>query len=344
MGGELLKNLERLLESFSWGEANALGSLDLDSLTGLRVDSLTGLTIDNLESTKTDQLEALVLLDEGLDAVDDGSNDLFGVSLGCVFAKGLLDGFNEVDFAAHGLVGWLFSWFCRVTILIQKKPSLAVNSHCEKMLKNLMNTYPADDPKADLSHPEHLDYFKQIVREHMDRRPFVHSDAYVAPGAFLAGAVRLGARASVWPSASLRGDIAPIEIGEESNVQDNAVIHVATGQGVLVGRRVTIGHGAIVHACTIGDESLIGMGAIILDGAAIGERCLIGAHATVLMNTVIPPGSMVVGSPARIIRALSAEEQHRLASWADHYLIVSAEYKRRGIVHPVFSPGKTGDH
>jgi len=207
-----------------------------------------------------------------------------------------------------------------------------------------MNTHPADDPRADISHPEHLDYFEKIVREHMDRTPYVPSDAYVAPGAFLAGAVSLGSRASIWPSASLRGDIAPIEIGEESNVQDNAVIHVATGLGVSVGRRVTIGHGAIVHACTIGDESLIGMGAIILDGSIIGERSLIGAHATVLMNTVIPPGSMVVGSPARIVRTLSNEEQQGLGSWADHYLIVSAEYKRRGIVHPEFSCGSTGDH
>ena len=204
-----------------------------------------------------------------------------------------------------------------------------------------MNTHHRDDPRADLSHPEHLDYFRKIVRVHMGRTPCVHTDAYVAPSAFLAGAVSLGARASVWPSASLRGDIATIEIGEESNVQDNAVIHVATGLGVSVGRRVTIGHGAIVHACTIGDESLIGMGAIILDGAVIGERCLIGAHATVLMNTVIPPGSMVVGSPARIVRTLTSEEQQRLGSWADHYLIVSEEYKRRGIVHPDFSARTT---
>ena len=203
-----------------------------------------------------------------------------------------------------------------------------------------MNTHSTDDPRADLSHPEHLDYFRAIVSKHMDQTPCVDAEAYVAPGAFLAGTVHLRARASVWPSASLRGDIAPIEIGEESNVQDNAVIHVATGQGVSVGRRVTIGHGAIVHACTIGDESLIGMGAIILDGAIIGERCLVGAHATVLMNTIIPPGSMVVGSPARIVRTLTAKEQEGLGSWADHYLVTSAEYKRRGIVHADYAGGR----
>jgi gamma-carbonic anhydrase len=197
-----------------------------------------------------------------------------------------------------------------------------------------MNTHPAVDPRNDIFHPEHLDYFAKVVRKHMDHQPDVSPEAYVAPGAFLAGAVSLHARSSVWPCASLRADIAPIVIGEESNVQDNAVVHVATGHGVTVGKRVTIGHGAVVHACSIGDESLIGMGAIILDGAVVGERCLIGAHATVLMNTVIPPGSMVVGSPGKIIRTLSLSEQSGLASWAAHYLIVSTEYKRRGIIHP----------
>ncbi len=196
-----------------------------------------------------------------------------------------------------------------------------------------MNTHPAVDPRSDIRHPDHLDYFAKIVCEHLDRAPRLGQGAYVAPGAFLAGDVSIGTRASVWPGASLRGDIAPIVIGDESNVQDNAVIHVATSQGATVGKRVTIGHGAIVHACTIGDESLIGMGAIILDGAVIGERCLIGAHATVLMNTVIPPGSMVVGSPAKVLRTLSEEEQAGLASWADHYLVTSEAYRRRGIIH-----------
>jgi len=199
-----------------------------------------------------------------------------------------------------------------------------------------MNTDPTD-PRSDLRHPDHLDYFATIVCEHLGMDPVIAPDAYIAPGAFLSGAVTLGPRASVWPSASLRADIAPITIGAESNVQDNAVVHVATGLGATIGRRVTIGHGAIVHACTIGDESLIGMGAVILDGAVIGERCLIGANATVLMNAVIPAGSMVLGSPARIARTLSLEEQEGLGSWADHYLVLSAEYRRKGIIHAEFS-------
>ena len=105
--GETLKNLERLLESLTRCQTNALGSLDLDSLSGLRVDSLASLAVDNLESTEADQLKALVLLDEGLDAFDNGSDDLFGVGLRGIFAEGLLDGFNEVYFAAHGLLGWV---------------------------------------------------------------------------------------------------------------------------------------------------------------------------------------------------------------------------------------------
>lgn len=199
-----------------------------------------------------------------------------------------------------------------------------------------MNSRPTNDPR-NISHPDHLAYFAGIVRTHLGRKPSIPQSAYIAPGSFLSGSITIGERASIWPAASLRADIAPIIVGEESNVQDNAVIHVATDQGVTIGRRVTIGHSAIVHACTIGDEALIGMGAIILDGAVIGERCLIGAHATILMNTVIPPGSMVVGSPGRIIRTLSAEEQNGLGSWADHYLVLSEEYKRLGIVHPGFT-------
>jgi carbonic anhydrase/acetyltransferase-like protein (isoleucine patch superfamily) len=206
--------------------------------------------------------------------------------------------------------------------------------------KTRMNTHPTADPRADLAHPDHLDYFASIVSQHMDRRPVVPHDAYVAPGAFLSGAVTLANQTSIWPSASLRGDIAPIEIGEESNVQDNAVIHVGTNLGATIGRRVTVGHSAIVHACTIGDNCLIGMGAIILDGAVIGDNCLIGAKTLVLGGTQIPTGSMVVGSPGKVIRTLSTEEQEGLGAWADHYLVLAAEYRRRRITHPDYSPSK----
>jgi gamma-carbonic anhydrase len=210
----------------------------------------------------------------------------------------------------------------------------------ENFSKTRMNTHPAADPRADIRHPDHLDYFASIVSAHMDKRPVVPHNAYVAPGAFLSGSVTLANQASIWPCASLRADIAPIVIGEESNVQDNAVIHVGTNNGTTIGRRVTVGHSAVVHACTIGDNCLIGMGAIILDGAVIGENCLIGAKTLVLGGTHIHPGSMVVGSPGKVIRTLSAEEQKDLGAWADHYLVLAAEYRRRGIMHPDYSSSK----
>jgi len=336
VGGNPRKRLENLLESLSWCEAHALGSLDLDLLAGLWVDAGAGLAVDHLKRSKTNQLERLALFDIGFHAVDDCCNDFFGICLAGIFAEGFLDGFNELEFAAHGFnFGFLrVMCLCLVTAVIQRKtqPTCQLPFSNSFQKNNAMNNDPSD-----LKHPDHLDYFAKIVNEHLSRTPSVPEDAFVAPGAFLFGDVSIGTRASVWPCASLRGDIAPISIGEESNVQDNAVIHVGTNLGVKVGRRVTIGHSAIVHACTIGDESLIGMGAIILDGTVIGERCLIGAHATVLMNSVIPPGSMVVGSPGRIIRTLSEEEQSGLGMWADHYLVLAEAYKKRGFIHPNFN-------
>jgi len=190
-----------------------------------------------------------------------------------------------------------------------------------------MNTAPEADP----SHPGHEAHYLREVRRHLDALSVIPDSAYVAPGAFLSGRVTLGERASIWPFASLRGDIARIEIGDESNVQDNAVIHVGTGMPAIIGRRVTVGHGAIVHACTVGDGTLVGMGAVILDGAVIGGECIIGARALVLGGAVIPPGSMVLGSPGKVARVLSPGERSGLGVWADHYLVLAEEYARRGI-------------
>ncbi len=335
MGGNPEKRLQNLFESFSWCEANALGSLDLDLLTGLWIDAGAGLAVDYLESSKTNQLERLALFDIGFNTVDDCCNDFFGIGLACLFAEGFLDGFNELEFAAHGFLILVLKGYVFVPCDSRdpKKNSAYLST---LILEFVSKNYSMHTDPSDLKHPDHLDYFTKIVETHLSRTPLVSPDALVTPGAFLFGDVTIGPRASIWPCASLRGDIAPISIGDESNVQDNAVIHVGTNLGVKVGRRVTIGHNAVVHACTIGDESLIGMGAIILDGAVIGERCLIGAHTTVLMNSIIPPGSMVVGSPGRIIRTLSPEEQAGLGMWADHYLVLAEAYKKRGFVHPDF--------
>lgn len=160
--------------------------------------------------------------------------------------------------------------------------------------------------------------------------PDIHPEAYVAPSAVIIGAVKLHAKASVWPCSVLRGDINSIEIGEGSNVQDGSIVHLADDLGVVVGKYVTVGHGVILHACTVEDECLIGMGATILDGAVIGHHSIIGAGALVTKNTIVPPGSLVLGSPAKVVRQLSAEEQAGLREWAEKYVAVSAAHKAHG--------------
>ena len=150
--------------------------------------------------------------------------------------------------------------------------------------------------------------------------PRIHATAFVAPTASVIGDVTLHEEASVWHGAVLRGDINRIVIGPRSNIQDNAVIHLADAFGAFVGELVTIGHNAVVHACTIGDEVLIGMGAIILDGAEIGARSIVGANTLVPARTTIPPGSLVIGSPGRVVRQLPEDEQARIKSWALKYV------------------------
>ena len=153
----------------------------------------------------------------------------------------------------------------------------------------------------------------KILRERLDtflrKKPVVGKGVYIARGAVVVGDVTLGDGASVWYNAVLRGDINRIVIGDHSNIQDNSVIHLADDFPCVVGSYVTVGHSAIVHACRIGDECLIGMGAVVLDGAEIGAQCLIGARALVTQNVKIPAGSLVMGSPAKVVRALTDEER-----------------------------------
>jgi carbonic anhydrase/acetyltransferase-like protein (isoleucine patch superfamily) len=162
------------------------------------------------------------------------------------------------------------------------------------------------------------------------KSPHISPDAYVAPGAVLVGDVSLAERASVWFQAALRADLNTIRIGACSNIQDGAIVHVADDFGTHVGERVTVGHGAVLHACTVGDEVLVGMNAVILDGAEIGARSIVGANALVTAGTKVPPGSLFLGSPGKVVRALRAEEQEGLASWAERYVILSAAYRTGG--------------
>src|SRR6202034_4629607 len=139
--------------------------------------------------------------------------------------------------------------------------------------------------------------------------PNLGENVVIAKNATVIGDVTLGAHSSVWYGAVLRGDINRIVVGHHSNIQDNAVLHLADDFPCVVGNWVTVGHGAIVHACTVGDETLVGMGAVILDGAGIGRQSLIGAKALVTQGTKIPPGSLVLGAPAKIVRALTKKER-----------------------------------
>ena len=150
--------------------------------------------------------------------------------------------------------------------------------------------------------------------------PEIAGSAWVAPDASLIGKVRLRDEASVWFTAVLRGDNEWIEIGERSNVQDGCVMHTDMGAPLVIGKGCTIGHRAILHGCIIGDYSLVGMGAVILNHAKIGTGCLIGAHALIPEGKVIPDGSLVIGAPGKVARILSADEQAGLRQASDNYV------------------------
>jgi carbonic anhydrase/acetyltransferase-like protein (isoleucine patch superfamily) len=157
--------------------------------------------------------------------------------------------------------------------------------------------------------------------------PRIHPSAYVVPGATVIGDVTLGEESSVWYGAVLRGDLNRIVIGPRSNVQDNAVVHIDVGDQTNVGELVTIGHSAIVHACKIDNEVLIGMGSIVLDGAEIGARSIVGANALVTLGTKIPPGSLVLGSPAKVVRQLTLDQQKDIARWARSYVETAKHFR-----------------
>lgn len=165
------------------------------------------------------------------------------------------------------------------------------------------------------------------IAARLKKGPTIHSSAWVVPGATVIGDVILEEESSVWYGAALRGDINRIVIGPRSNIQDNAVVHVDTDYPTTMGELVTIGHTAIVHACTIDNEVLIGMGSVILDDVEVGARSIIGANALVTIGTKIPPGSLVLGSPAKIRRQLSLDEQKDIARWAWSYVETAKQYR-----------------
>lgn len=162
----------------------------------------------------------------------------------------------------------------------------------------------------------------------------LHPTAFIAPGAVVVGTVTLAAGSSVWFNTVVRGDTDAISLGEESNVQDNSVVHVDEGQPALIGARVTVGHRAVVHGCVIGDGCLIGMGSVILSGARIGEGSLVGAGALVLENQEIPAGSVVLGTPGKVVGKVTAAQREGMARGNAHYVALARSYMARGFGRP----------
>ena len=166
-----------------------------------------------------------------------------------------------------------------------------------------------------------------MICTHLHREPCFENDVFIAPGVDLMGDVTLGSQSSVWYQSVLRADIESIVIGEGSNIQDGTVIHLSSDIGTRVGDYVTVGHKALLHACSIGSESLIGMGSIVMDGAAIGAQCIVGAGALVTGGTTVPDGSLVLGSPARVVRQLDRKERHGIRRRAEKYIEVTKEHR-----------------
>src|SRR6186713_3289855 len=200
----------------------------------------------------------------------------------------------------------------------------AIHARCDKGPLGYENAERARAcPRGRIGREEVCMTTQERLDRHFSRQPDVTRAAYVAANATVIGDVTLGAGSSVWYGCVLRGDINSIVIGDGTNVQDGTIVHLADDYGVRVGNNTTIGHAAIIHACEIGDECLIGMGATVLDGAKIGDRCIVGAHALVTQRFVAPPGSMILGAPAKVVRPLTAAEQASLRPWAEKYVVVA---------------------
>lgn len=173
-----------------------------------------------------------------------------------------------------------------------------------------------------------------MIYQFEDRIPHLPDDCYVADSAAVIGDVQLGGQSSIWFGAVLRGDIEPIIVGERSNIQDNSVAHTSRNHPTILGDDVTVGHQVMLHACRIGNNCLIGMGAILLDGCEIGDNCIIGAGSVVAQNRKIPAGSLAIGTPAKVIRSLTDEDVADIRGFAERYVALQARY-RSGALKPV---------
>ena len=161
-----------------------------------------------------------------------------------------------------------------------------------------------------------------------DKAPAIAASAWIAPNATVIGDVRLGENCSIWWNATLRGDNDPIEIGANSNIQDGSVLHTDEGVPMKIGANVTVGHLVMLHGCTVGDGSLIGIGSVILNRAVIGKGCIVGANTLIPEGKVFPDHALIVGSPGKVVRELSAEEVARLQASAAHYVANAERYRQ----------------
>lgn len=169
-----------------------------------------------------------------------------------------------------------------------------------------------------------------VIRAFQGRSPKVDPTAFVEASAQVVGDVELGPQASVWFNAVVRGDVDSVRVGAQTNVQDLCCLHVSHGFPLVLGARVTVGHGVTLHGCTVSDDCLVGIGAIVLDGAEVGAGCLVGAGALVTPGTKIPAGSLVLGSPAKVVRPLNDEERQRLVHSYRSYLALALEHQGGG--------------
>jgi len=160
-----------------------------------------------------------------------------------------------------------------------------------------------------------------------DKTPKIDKSSFVADNATVIGDVTIGKNVSIWYNAVLRGDVASITIGDNTSIQDGSVIHCDVGIPTIVGENVTVGHNVMLHACKIGNNSLIGIGSIVLDGAVVGEKSIIGAGAIVTPRTKIPPYSMALGIPAKVVKKITKEEEGKLAEHAEEYVKLMMKYK-----------------
>ena len=164
------------------------------------------------------------------------------------------------------------------------------------------------------------------ILDYLGKRPLVGTGVFIADTARVIGDTQIGERSSIWFGSVLRGDINRVVVGHHTNVQDNSVCHVADDYACVVGNYVTVGHRVILHGCTVGDEVLVGMGAVLMNGVVVGEQSIIGAAALLTEGLQVPPGSLVYGAPAKVISTLGAMERGKIKGWAEKYCRVAAKY------------------